>query len=210
MQITERQIEIDSNWFSAERDVQRSKGLHLSHVIDFIESKTYDEDKTVMHRYAVAGFWWERLLEKFINLNVWDRWDWLFSRVMVEVDNPVVIRPGEMCIDGIFLTPDGYNIETEQLEEYKYTSKSSKGGIYDNPKFRRWLQYQIPAYLHALNLTVCCLRVYFSRGDYTDGKPIWMEYTIEYQEQEIAEIWEMILLNAEAMRKAGLVDNERT
>jgi hypothetical protein len=209
VQITEQRIIIDSRWFSPERDVRRSKGLHLSHVIKFIESreKKRDQNNDSLHNYSCAGFLWERVLEKAIDCTPQELWEWLFSRAMVDVQNPSVIRPGEMLLDGIYMTPDGYNVEDGCLEEWKYTNKSLRGGI-EGPKFARWLKWQIPSYLKALRLTVCRLRTYFARGDYTTGEPQWVEYMITYTQQELDEVWDMILLNAAAMRRLGLVDEE--
>ena len=98
----------------------------------------------------------------------------------------------------IYMTPDGYNISEELLEEWKHTSKSCKYGL-DQAKFDRWTKWQIPAYLKSLNLTKCRLRVYFVRGDYTDNTPQWREGIITYTQQEIDEVWDAICLNARAL-----------
>jgi len=155
-------------------------------------------------------------------------WDWLFGRAIAEPENPNVIRPGEQCLDGgscpicdgkghkhgivcevckgigrilIYLTPDGLNIDEECLEEWKQTSKSSRDVEIEitGKKFRRWVYLQIPAYLKALNLTKCRLRVYHSRGDYTNNEPHWYEHFIEFTQQEIDEVWEQIQNNAQAL-----------
>src|SRR3990167_971716 len=239
LQITEKRIELDSSWFSAEREITRTEGLHLSHVIDYIEEcegkvLNRGEDKTNLHRYSVAGFLWERSLDKLIHLNKWDLWDYVFTQALFEIDNPKVFRPGEqkvdcgecpVCAGGkrletaddlcpacrncgilyIYATPDGISIpenaeEPLCLEEWKYTSKSSKTGI-EHPKFGRWLQFQIPFYLKILGLNTCRLRVYFSRGDYTSGLPEWREFTITYSDMELTEISDMIINNARSLVK---------
>ena len=224
MQIEEKRVIIDCTWFSAEREVTRNKGLHLSHVIDFIETagapKEKDQRNDSLHNYAAGGFLWERVLDKTIHLPPEELFEWMFTQALFEVDNPKVVRPGELSIpicdcpncEGVegldcprcngtgvvkmYMTPDGYNIEDECLEEWKYTNKSARNPI-TSPKFSRWLQYQIPAYLKALDLTQCRLRVYFARGDYTTGEPMWMEFLLTYTRQEIDEAWEMIRNNAE-------------
>lgn len=228
MQITEERIVINSNWFSPERDIKRTPGLHLSHVINFIEDnasgKPRKQDLDMMNNYACAGFLWERVLEKVIECDPWQLWEWLFSRAMVDVEDPKIIRPGEQHIKWecpectgkeckvcggtgvlrVFMTPDGFHLDDACLEEWKYTSKSVKNGI-THPKFKRWLDYQIPVYLKALGLLRCRLRVYFSRGDYTTGEPIWMQYMITYTQDEVDETWEMVRLNAEYMIVNGMV-----
>ena len=211
MDIIEQQIFIDSNWFSPEREIKRSQCLHLSHVIDFIEAQEGMDRGSdgrriaALHNYGVAGFGWERVLRHLIEESPEELFEWLFTGAFNEVPNPKVVRPGEIILDGIAMTPDAYHIDDSVLEEYKYTNKSSKGGIEGNPKFRRWLQYQIPSYLKALGLLICRLRVYFARGDYRNQEPEWREAIITYQQHELDEIWDCILLNAQTMRDLDLV-----
>jgi len=187
--------------------VSRAKGLHLSQVIDFIENPegpARDGDLSDDgHAYACGGFLWERVLVRLTESRPEELWEWLFTGALAEIRNPDVIRPGEMCIDGIWMTPDGFNLVDDCLEEYKYTSKSANTAITDK-KFRRWTSYQIPGYLKGLNLTTCRLRVYFSRGDYTNGIPQWREYLLTYTQQEIDDTWENIVNNAGTIRKLGL------
>ena len=92
----------------------------------------------------------------------------------------------------------------EMLEEWKYTSKSAKGGIQQG-KFNRWTHLQIPCYLKALNLFLCRLRVYFTRGDYSDNVPQWWEFILEYSKQEIDETWNLVSNAACEMIREGLV-----
>lgn len=212
-QIESKRIVIDSTWFSAEREISRSKGLHLSHIINFIEDGGVvgkrDQRSDSLNNYAAGGFVWERVLDKLIHYTPEELFEMLFTQAFFEVHNPKVVRPGEICLDGIYMTPDGYHIEDECLEEWKYTNKSLNNPI-TGPKFARWIQYQIPAYLKALNLTTCRLRVYYARGNYTTGEPTFMEYMITYTQQEIDETWDMIKMNAEYMIANGLVDFEAT
>lgn len=246
MEITERTIQFDSRWFSPERDISRTKGLHLSHIIDYIEYLEGKQDSAqrgplsdIGNAYASGGFQWERVLANLIERSPTELWEWLYGRVLSEPDNPKVVRPGEQCMDGgkcpvcdgkgyvverygemgdvcktcegtgrilIYLTPDGYHIDDMMLEEWKWTTKSAnqdKNPI-RGPKFRRWLSFQIPSYLKALDLLVCRLRVFYARGDYTSGTPIWREYILRYSQTEIDDTWEMITDHAEMMYSEGL------
>ena len=210
MQITEKRIHIDSNWFSAEREVKRSKGLHLSHVIDFIESQEGQKRGGVLtpdgHAYAGCGFLWEHVLQRLVEYSPTELFEWMFTGVLNDIPNPKIVRPGEVCLDGINMTPDGIYVGDAPelyLEEWKYTTKSSKHGL---AKSRRWIDYQIPSYLKALDLLKCRLRVLYARGDYTTGVPEFWEFLIEYTQQEIDEIWDVILRNAAYMRSHGLVE----
>lgn len=105
MQVDEQTIEISSNWFSPERDVTRTKGLHLSHVINYIEycegkrSDVYGEMDSGGNAFAGGGFLWERVLAHLIEDTPWELWNWMFGRAMTEPENPHILRPGEFCLD---------------------------------------------------------------------------------------------------------------
>lgn len=249
MQVVEKIITIDSRWFSPERDVTRTKGLHLSHILDYIEFLEGKREEfggvisAVGNNYAAGGFMWERALANLIELDEQELWEWIFGRTMSEPSNPEVVRPGEQCIDigectnkenhvethqsgchvfqlgrglvlcpvckglgrlHVYMTPDGYHITDECLEEWKYTSKSANTPI-THAKFRRWISFQIPAYLKALGLRTCRLRVYFSRGDYTTGAPIWKEFVLTYGQHEIDDTWDTIAQHALLMFQKGIV-----
>lgn len=238
--IDEREITIESNWFSPERDVTRTKGLHLSHIISYIEhlagkKHTRDLSESDGNAYQTEGFLWERVLERLIEDRPTELWEWMFGRAASEPYNPKIIRPGEQCLDAgecplcdgdgkivrltgdrpckpckgtgrvkVYMTPDGLNLDDGVLEEFKWTSVSSKWPITDK-RFSKWVNYQIPSYLKALQLDTCRLRVNFSRGNYTDGVPIWKEWLLRYTQQEIDETWECIAQHAGIMYRDGLV-----
>lgn len=204
MLIEASELDIEANDFSPERFVERSRGLHLSHVLNFIEQREFTDSKGGQ-TYMMAGFLWERVLERLLN-DPENLWDWMFTAALNEHDDPNIIRPGEQCVDGIYMTPDGFNIETGRLEEWKYTTKSIRNPI-TGPKFQRWM-WQIMAYCRSLGLDRATLRVFFARGDYTTGRPIPMNYDLDFTETEIEENWRMIILNANAMLREGLIDPE--
>ena len=178
------------------------------------------------HAFATGGFLWERVLDRLTNSSKEELFEWLFTAALVEIANPVVVRPGEQVIDcgecsvcegykiaclacagtgrlRIYMTPDGLHIEDEVLEEWKHTTKSCKYGI-NQAKFDRWTKWQIPAYLKSLGLTKCRLRVYFVRGDYTNNEPQWWEFLLEYTQQEIDETWDSIVQHAVIMVRDGV------
>lgn len=228
MQIEEKQIILDASWFSAEREIQRSKGLHLSHVINFIEDggiSAHREGRSdSLNNYAVSGFLWERIIDRVINLSKEELFEWLFTRAMFDVSNPKLVRVGEVCVEvckccsdkkcikckgtgsiKMYLTPDAYYVDEELMEEHKWTTKSSRNEI-SSDKFVRWTQYQIPIYLKVLGLKKCRLRVCFSRGDYKSGEPEWKEFLLTYSNRELEEAFEMVMLNARYMVENGLVN----
>ena len=107
----------------------------------------------------------------------------------------------------LYMTPDGYHIDDMIMEEWKWTTKScnpEKNPI-TGPKFRRWISFQIPSYLKALNLDTCRLRVFYARGDYTTGAPQWREYLIKYTQLELDETWDCVANHAQLMYQEGIV-----
>ena len=86
--------------------MQRTKGIHLSNVIDFIEATDAGRDfigstplSDTGKSFAANGFIWEYLQNKLTQLSPTELWEWLFSLAMIEPVNPNVVRPGEQCLD---------------------------------------------------------------------------------------------------------------
>lgn len=194
MQIVTSPLEIVSTDWSPEKDIERSEGVHLSHVLTYIEEqlgKKY-ENNSGGQNYMAMGFVWERLLEVALN----------------EPENPNIIRPGEQCLNGIYLTPDGYNIADGCLEEWKCTWKSChpERSPIDGPKFQRWFWQQM-GYCKALGLTKSRLRVFYINGDYgANRRPMPFQYDISFTQSEIDDNWDMVLAHAEIMHGEGLID----
>jgi hypothetical protein len=193
------QIEVDSHLYSDDNQ-QRSPGLHLSQVLDRIESVMIGEKNRsglgidVLQACRLFGFGWEGMITRYLNERL-HRFE------------QTVIRPGEVELDGIAMTPDGViadysgNPEEFALEEWKATWRSPGKGVDVDQKFARWW-WQIKAYCHALQLRRANLRVFFICGRY-DARPFvplpFIEFwEVEFSELELEENWAMVLNTAKS------------
>lgn len=176
---------------------ERSPGLHVSDIYGSIMKEVFDEpDYDENDLWAEGGFIWEELLS--IAFREYCR------RNPELTKNRIIFRPGEVELDGVVMSPDGIDITQEGLllEEYKFSWKSARNNPADVWKW----QAQIKAYLKALDLTKCRMRIFYCNGfydykkEYSDHpfKPKYRVCTIEYQQYELDENWAMLKKHAQA------------
>lgn len=181
----------------------RSAGIHLSKVIRAIalESKILDakwgKDMSLDEVSGEGDGWWDALdrasqVRMAIGL-AWEEW---YAKQLGEV----AYHPGEMQLDGIFMTHDGESIDFVYgpkgaielaVHEIKSTSKSTKtvGNLQSQ---WMWLA-QCKGYAKALGARVVYLHVLFLCGNYK--YPITPElhcWRIEFSQAEIDENWELM------------------
>lgn len=179
---------IDEPYLPVGSGVDRTTGLHLSDILDYIEEcmgvkygNDWDRSQTMD-----AGFIWERHLER------------TYAESMAD-------RIGEVECDGILMSPDGVQLDPGVigpndkilcpatdlpiLEEYKWTWKSSKNKPWD---IFRWM-LQIKAYLYALRMTIVIMRIAYVMGDYKGSGPQYRVCRMEFRQRELQSAWDMIL-----------------
>ena len=192
MQITKIET-LSSHYFSEEAASRgRSEGLHLSDILEDIqqtlEPRDYDSEGRDWDPYRKLGFIWERALKLASLKAAYERGD--------------LIDPGELKVDGIWMSPDGLHLGDAALEEWKLTYKSSRRleqhGL--DGAFPRWF-WQMKSYCHALGTRRANLRVFFVNGDYRwlkggEESDKDMAWRIEFTEREIQDNWRMITRTA--------------
>lgn len=201
--------------FGREMGVGRGEGLHLSHVLNYLDRHglgiNYD-DREPNDLWAATGFMFEILVSNAL-------------AVYLSQDNDRIITGRELCMDGILLTPDAYDTVDDVVGEMKATWKSARkirGAVADQGhslrvNFGRWLR-QIMSYCRAYETRKARLYSLFVMGDYSYGKPSANNpnplpagpalpvLDLEFTADEIEDNWRMILLNAaDAAREAGIV-----
>lgn len=215
----------ESNVLRLSRDGNRSKGLHLSNVIQdlairmkILDAKydtgpmeEYSSDSEVVH----VGLAWE---------------DYLIRTQPDYAD--VDYHPGELVYQGIAMTPDVIKLITEDLDdigvvdgsllviEIKSTAKSSRDFLQSlRLRAKKTLKYlwQVESYRHAVNMLypenacyVSKLDVLFVMGDYSrdfDSSPTARThrrvFRLHHTPEELEDTWNMIANHAECMRKEG-------
>jgi hypothetical protein len=172
----------------------RSEGLHLSEIYKRlmirIEPKKYGGpiDDSARRRMEV-GILFENVLEQGLR------------------EKYATVRPGEIYLDGIAMSPDGVNPGLMVGEEYKATFKSCRRGIVDEDgqpldAFLMWF-IQMKGYAKALDILDWYLRVLFVCGDYNRPiEPQFHSYRIRFTQEEVDENWAMLLNVA---RQEGLM-----
>jgi len=111
-------------------------------------------------------------------------------------------RIGEIELDGIILTPDGVTDNGLPpyiiiLEEDKCTLTSAAKPVTDNWK---WMM-QVKGYCKALSALKCIMRVFYLRGDYTNGTPSYGVFELIFTQGELDENWQAVLNHAKTMRR---------
>ena len=190
MQIRPIEFSLQSSIVSIDRHQVRAPGCHVSGVIKSLEKRygrlqgrTDIDEKPddYWNDYRTAGFLIERAFRELLSdLNL--------------------VRPGELCVDGVHMTPDYLDANEWVLEEWKCTWRSSGWDIED-PKWDSWFM-QIKAYCHALGTLRARLRVFFVNGSYKPRVPQMKAWEMEFTERELQENWQMILSHA---RQEGML-----
>lgn len=182
----------------------RSEGIHISNIIRVIAVQNgalkpeYVESLDLVERSNPD--WWSSLdsvnqLRMSIG-QAWEQW-------YVQTQLPHVLhQPGEMQVEGIYMTHDGESLETivserrEQLvmalHEVKTTSKSTKTVGEDLRSQWMWLA-QMKAYCKGLNTMLAFLHVLFLNGDYSyPMRPLLRVYVVQFTQAEIDDNWELL------------------
>lgn len=159
--------------------IERSPGLHLSSVIKDL-NRTLGRSKD--------GCEWEKQTTWTVGL----LWEEVLSAALADALAP---RCGELLVDGIIMTPDGFDPELWRLAEYKLTWTSSRKDIVDRWD---WLT-QIKAYCRALDTFECMLHVLHVMGDYRGSGPQYRNYLLTFKQHELEENWIMIRNHARTM-----------
>lgn len=184
----------------------RSEGIHVSRIIRSIASRNgildarQAEDLSLVEvGNGATGAWWAGLTDGDrlrISIGVaWEHW-------YVPHLGHVTHQPGEMQLDGVYMTHDGESLDvihTERgdksvlaLHEIKATYKSTKtvGNLEGQ---WMWLA-QTKSYCKALNTRLAYLHVLFLCGDYkypiTPQLRVWR---IEYTQLEIDDNWSLMM-----------------
>lgn len=177
---------------------ERTEGVHFSQILGDILSTLDPETYGVEADYGnfFAGLVWERALELA----------WLDKE---KESRPELIRPGEIKLDGIIITPDMYNTGCEWTRgrgcpvEAKFTKKSARQGIESTKFWQYWIQLKCQAY--ATGSECGELWVMFVNGNYNrsgklaDGSHdplsgyVPLGWLAEFSDIEKEEAWSMVI-----------------
>jgi len=170
-----RIVSLDGN------DDTRTEGLHLTNIIrDIMESSGMSKSvsgaswgNSQLSLAAEVGFIWEEILS---------------SALKSRLPN----RIGEIEVGGIYMSPDGLDVEEWCLWEYKAAWASSRRLPTENWK---WMA-QAKGYCYGLQVEVVRMAILYLNGDWKGGGPEYRGYKITFSPTEIAENWTMLVNHA--------------
>lgn len=205
----------------------RSPGVHVSGLIramaidyGILDRKWVPEDfdlQDITEDGTDSGEWWASLDEDSqVRMAIGMAWEqWYLPRIP-----RVTHQPGELYLDGIYLTIDGESrdilliqrsrrdLHRVAVHEVKTTSKSinTTGHLADpNPKNWMWLA-QCKAYCKARGTTTLYLHILYLFGDYSyPMRPKLHVWRLEFEQQEIDDVWSLLQDSLHRYRASGRV-----
>src|SRR5678816_3545302 len=178
MRVEEVECPIDEEIASIDAKEVRSPGVHCGQIISLIEKQQgrlkgrtdIDDNPDKWKPYRVFGFLFEWVLKVVV-----------FQRLGL-------VKVGEMCLDGIYMTPDFLDPQTWTLHEFKCTWRSWTGDLND---FWSYLT-QIKAYCKAMGILQARLTILFVNGNYKPRVPQLKSFLITFEQYELDENWAML------------------
>lgn len=188
----------------------RSEGVHVSSIIRNIAVETgilkgqLVEDLFIVD--ASQQSWWDSLApQDRIRISIGLAWEeWYIPQLPNVVDHP-----GEMFVEGIYMTHDGESLDVIVgdtrhlliLHEIKATYKSIKTvGLLET----QWMWVsQCKAYCKGMGATTAYLHVLFLCGDYKYPiTPQLIIYKIEFTQEEIETNWDLLVTYMQDKQRA--------
>lgn len=200
----------------------RSEGVHLSGLIrsmaveyGFLD-KQWVEDLKLVEVAGSGEEWWKNLDEDSrLRMSLGLAWEhWYLPQVP-----GVIHQPGEMQIDGVYMTHDGESLDVVMIEramkhtlaihETKVTSKSinTVGDInFFNAKNWMWLT-QVTCYCKAADTLLAYLHILYLYGDYSRPfRPKLHIWRIEFERKERDAVWDRVRDYRDEKAAAGLLE----
>lgn len=195
----------------SDEDHPRTAGVHVSKVLRCLAAesglldKAYVDDMSLIEVAGAGQMWWSRLDQmQQLRMSMGMAWEaWYLPQLKVD------FHPGELVLDGIYMTHDGESIdflyETTlsyelALHEVKLTYKSTNTVGEDLRELTRdgllknWLWIaQMAAYCKAVGTRIAYLHVLFVCGDYARPiQPALRVWRIDFTQDEIDTYWAAI------------------
>lgn len=197
----------------------RSEGVHLSSIIRCIATESgilkpeWAEELSLVDVRTITD---QIAIRRICMGLAWEEW---YIRTQLP---DVVDHPGEMCVDGVYMTPDGEGMDTiirerrpwhiNKMTEIKLSFKSVNTvmtrdwrywmtEVYDSavnpigPLTSEWMwMAQTKGYCYAANTNYCALHVLFVCGDYSFPiRPDIYRFDIEFTDEELELNWELMV-----------------
>lgn len=196
MRVTEIPFEI----FLPSSKMPRSPGVHVSGIIrcmatesgilknEWAEELSLLDIQTITDPVAV------------LRISIGLAWEQYYIPSILGPAMGVIDHPGEMYVDGIYMTQDGESIDVLVIDkevykpiihEVKATYKSIRT-VGDLSSQWMWMA-QCKAYCKGSGTNICMMHILFLCGDYKYPiKPVLKIFKIEFTDEEIEENWDIL------------------
>jgi hypothetical protein len=192
----------------------RTPGVHLSGVIKAVlpPKKWQDLNDDDMPINVCMGVMWEQFVVGLPDMQ------------------DMIWQPGEVELDGVYMSPDGVMTVEErkqistyrpgvdppeafasrwreqvedviELQEFKCTWKSEYTHGKDILQATAWM-WQLAGYCKAMGLTQARLHVLWVNGGYRPPRPKYVRYRIGFTEAELKTFWRNVVVRNKAMAAA--------
>jgi hypothetical protein len=109
------------------------------------------------------------------------------------------IQPGEMCVDGVYITPDLLDTVPHAAEEVKLTWMSATDDPLSDKLRRYW--WQIAGECVGLSTDTGRLNITFINGDYKrERRPVNRVWQRKFSKRELSETWAMLVNHGAKIR----------
>ncbi len=178
----------------------RSPGIHVSQAIKRLRKAWGMKVDGIEGEQPFLRMFFGFVLEKALEM----AFKWFYQTVRP------VMSGVEYSMDGVFLTPDGFNTDEQVVEEYKltWTSMAQFEADPQNPNKSHpdWL-VQIMSYCRVFGVTKARLVVAWLNGDYSwkVGRGAQVKaYVLTFTDEEIENAWKLVLKEVEDMKREGV------
>lgn len=192
------------------RDYVRSEGVHLSGIIRCIAMETGILTQEQAEELSLVDV--RHIMDPvaLLRISMGLAWEEFYIGKVLSLEG-VTKHPGEMLVDGVYMTPDGESLDViitqrtsrgvtkskgKRIHEIKCTYKSTNTvGETEEDLHKQWLwMSQLKGYCRAAKTLYAKLHVLFVCGDYKFPiSPQLKVYEIEFSEQELEENWQLMV-----------------
>jgi hypothetical protein len=181
----------------------RSKGVHVSSIIRCIATEAGILKPEWVEELSLADVREITDPVAILRISIGLAWEEWYIPTILAIEG-VIDHPGEMHIDGVYMTHDGESLDVlvtphgsnklyqhVVIHEVKATYKSTNT-VGDLSKEWMWLA-QMKAYCLAKRTRFCKMHTLFLCGDYSYPiKPQLKRWSIEFTQKEIDDNWDML------------------
>lgn len=187
VKLTPYNIDLSTTMLSSEQTAVRSRGVHVSAIVDYISRTIGRRDNTFTQAHLDSFASIGRAFEGYMAQSVFPP--------------PRYERVGELECDGIIGSPDAIDIEELSVMELKVRWHSSAKPIQE----QREIFWQVMAYCHMLHTVKAVLVVLYVCGDWKPPVPTWppRAWQVAFTPGELMQNWEMLRRQRDDMLRQG-------